>query len=225
MNGFLQRSPFEMPTMLASIHQVLSLVSLCRRRASADSAKESADNTSPCMWVKDEACPEGYDDDCKSTEVNDSSDTSGPEQADDISSDDSDNSDDIDLMPNSDASSGDEAESDAEPCQSSRPRRFTVQRRCKVTQRQARVKPQAADLVLPASSPAQPMKKSIRAVINALDDWLASNAAEESQKDGGDFPSQMQEVLQEALAKLSPEDAVMMKTLLDSKLVFAGQSL
>jgi hypothetical protein len=69
--------------------------------------------------------------------------------------------------------------------------------------------------------PAAPAQKPIRAVIDALDRWLASNAAEEACQNScpdSDRQSQMVSALQDALSQLSPEDTLAMKALVDARL-------
>lgn len=199
------------------VQNVLSL-SLCSRRASTNGMPGGiTEDVSNEMYMKDVHPEALYDneDDSKSTE-----DTSGPEQVVDDSSDGSD-TDDSDLMPNSDASSA-ESDSDSQPCSATRCRDFTAQRRQFSRRRAAaRLSPLAADSTHSAVGVQQQsvdqsgphVRKSIRAVISALDDWLESNAAE-----SGDPQAEMVDVLQEALANLSPQDASIMKSLLDSKL-------
>lgn len=199
------------------VQNVLSL-SLCSRRASTNGMPGGiTEDVSNEMYMKDVHPETLYDneDDSKSTE-----DTSGPEQVVDDSSDGSD-TDDSDLMPNSDASSA-ESDSDSQPCSATRCRNFTAQRRQFSRRRAAaRLSPRAADSTHSAVGVQQQsvdqsgphVRKSIRAVISALDEWLESNAAE-----SGDPQAEMVDVLQGALANLSPQDASIMKSLLDSKL-------
>lgn len=209
--------------------QNVLVMSMCRRRASADDAARAAPEDAPTpTYVKAVDCAQiPSDDDCKST------DTSGPEQVVDTSSDDSDtDGDETDLVPNSDSSSG-ESDSDLETsCAKSR--EFTVQhgrftRRRHAARRRSRAAapaPSAVELQQPLGhSGVQQEGKSIRAVINALNDWLESNESEDpcqSKQDPespeGDAQRQLVDVLQDALSNIAPQDAAMMKALLDSKL-------
>jgi len=206
--------------MMMFVQNVLSL-SFCSRRASTNGMPGSnTEDVSNEVYMKDVHSEASYDneDDSKSTE-----DTSGPEQLADDSSDGSD-TDDYDLMPNSDASSA-ESDSDSQPCTAARCRDFTAQRR-QFSRRRAAARlrvsaPSAVTVQQQSVDQSGPhVRKSIRSVINALDDWLESNAAEDSSQQcgSGDPQAEMIDVLQAALAGLSPEDAAIMKSLLDSKL-------
>jgi len=189
-------------------------LSWCRRRASADDIPGStAEEVSSEVYEKTDSCPQAlYDDDCKST------DTSGPEQVVDSSSDDSD-SDSMDLAPNSDSSSG-ESDSDVQPLTAPKFRDFTVQRRRLARRRAAtRLKQQAVGVVPFTVQQQQPVdlsgmpgvREPIKAVINALEIWSSS-------KVDGDVQGPKFDVLQDAMLKLTAQDTVMMKALLDAQL-------
>lgn len=150
------------------------------------------------------------DEDCKST------DTSGPDQIVESSSDSSD-ADDTEFMPNSDQSSV-EQDSDWEPSitpQSEPKVREFMVRRKRLTRRRARSeKPLTPDC---------PVRKPIKAVINALDGWMASNASEVSHQYVEDVSvsnvqSQSIGVLEHALAGLNSREIAMMRVLLDAKI-------
>lgn len=210
--------------MMMLVQNVLSR-SLCSRRASTNGMPGSiAEDVSKKTYMKDVHPEALYDneDDSKSTE-----DTSGTEQLVDDSSDGSD-TDDSDLMPNSDASSA-ESDSDSQSCTATRCRDFIAQRRqfsrrraaARLTPRVAVSTPSAVRVQQQSVDQRGPhVRKSIRAVISALDDWLESNAAEDCahQSTSGDPQAEMIDVLQEALSNLSPKDASIMKSLLDAKL-------
>lgn len=208
---------------MIAVLQNMIVVSMCRRRAPRDDVARTETEAS-CTQMFDKAM------DCaqsSSDEDNKSTDTSGPELIVDTSSDESD-TDEMDLEPNSEPSSG---ESDSE-CQPQRPRKFQefkFQHGRFGRKRQAARRRSRAAFCQPSAVATPPVAGApqdgtpIRSVINALNDWLETNATEDEQQDdapeGDDLRNlRLADVLHDALSNIAPQDAAMMKLMLDSRL-------
>lgn len=178
-----------------------------RRRAAEDTPPKLEIYLSGRLHTKSmptsPACSDGA---CKST------DTSGTEHVSDSS--DGFDTDSSELMPNSEPTTGGETDlSDVEMPQGGRATRLNPQAACFVP---------SQSLAQEATGPL--LRDSIRAVVRALEDWEGSKAAEEvySYQENHKSPaksiqSQTFSVLQQALANLPPQDAVMVRAFVDSK--------
>jgi len=164
---------------------------------------------------------------------------SGPAPAPDCSSDSE--TDSTDLIPESEPSSG-ESSCDSELLHRARPvtqqtqslpghgriygsRGSRSKRRCRNAARfNCQYDRQQTMMNRQHSCSVPPVRPSVRAVIDALDEWLVSNAAEKlvssqsnSESTEFDLQSQTASVLHEALLKLNPHDTALLKACLDSR--------
>jgi len=198
-----------MITMLQKVHKIS-----CKRRASRTHAPASqlGDVSSRLCTKTLTTLPGFYDDACKST------DTSGPEQVPD--SFDGSDSDDSDIMPNSEATAGES--SDLENCIMDSSSAATSEHSALRHEQGSRcLNPQAAVSVPASQNSTHHLRDSIRSVINALNEWEGSTAAEDCQPNG-EVQSHTLAVLEQALSKLTPEDAAMVRTFVDAKLTQGG---
>jgi len=196
-----------MITMLQKVHKIS-----CKRRASRTHAPASqlGDVSSRLCTKTLTTLPGFYDDACKST------DTSGPEQVPD--SFDGSDSDDSDIMPNSETTAGES--SDLENCIMDSSSAATSEHSTLRHEQGLRcLNPQSA--VPACQNGTDHLRDSIRSVINALNEWEGSTAAEDCQPNGK-VQSHTLAVLEQALSKLTPEDAAMVRAFADAKLTQGG---
>jgi len=89
---------------------------------------------------------------------------------------------------------------------------------------------QAAVLVPAGQNSTQHLRDAIRSIINALDEWEGSTAAEDlypcqqhQNRPSGEVQNHTLAVLEQVLSKLSPQDAAMVRTFVDAKLTPPGE--
>jgi len=203
---------------------------ICRRRALAsvcDECKIQVD-------ISSQMCPEPLPDLHQSSDdTGRSTDASGEEQVAD--SFDGSDADDSDVMPNSEPTTGSSDGSDAESSGTDTPgptwHRNRARRTLPRSGSATRLNPHAAAFVPatavlePTQQQASPLRGSIRSVIEALEQWEASDAAEDhfhylQDQSGPDTTVQSATsiVLQNALSSLTPDATAMVRALVDFKL-------
>lgn len=190
-------------------------------------------------WRKHACCHSLRSDTCSAIDEQPRMSACGPAPAPDCSSDSE--TDSTDLIPDSEPSSG-ESSCDSELLHRARPviqqtqslpghgriygsRGSRSKRRCRNAARfNCQYDRQQTLMNRQHSCSVPPVRPSVRAVIDALDEWLVSNAAEKlvssqsnSESTEFDLQSQTASVLHEALLKLNPHDTALLKACLDSR--------
>lgn len=190
-------------------------------------------------WRKHACCHSLRSDTCSAIDEQPRMSACGPAPAPDCSSDSE--TDSTDLIPESEPSSG-ESSCDSELLHRARPvtqqtqslpghgriygsRASRSNRRCRNAARfNCQYDRQQTMMNRQHSCSVPPVRPSVRAVIDALDEWLVSNAAEKlvssqsnSESTEFDLQSQTASVLHEALLKLNPHDTALLKACLDSR--------
>jgi len=190
-------------------------------------------------WRKHACCHSLRSDTCSAIDEQPRMSACGPAPAPDCSSDSE--TDSTDLIPESEPSSG-ESSCDSELLHRARPvtqqtqslpghgriygsRGSRSKRRCRNAARfNCHYDRQQTMMNRQHSCSVPPVRPSVRAVIDALDEWLVSNAAEKlvssqsnSESTEFDLQSQTASVLHEALLKLNPHDTALLKACLDSR--------
>jgi hypothetical protein len=190
-------------------------------------------------WRKHACCHSLRSDTCSAIDEQPRMSACGPAPAPDCSSDSE--TDSTDLIPDSEPSSG-ESSCDSELPHRARPvtqqtqslpghgriygsRGSRSKRRCRNAARfNCQYDRQQTMMNRQDSCSVAPVRPSVRAVIDALDEWLVSNAAEKlvssqsnSKSTEFDLQSQTASVLHEALLKLNPHDTALLQACLDSR--------